>query len=291
LLLVNVSLLRGTYPTSFIAIFNPSASEQPLYRLEAFEAGVNMVAHDVGTLRQTLTEVVIPAGMSGGHFSCPYCQLKNLSERDMWLHCPTYHINFPNEYPMSNICPICNKQVNRPLQVHIHEHHHPTQEPIPKYCNNLYNFALVICRHPDTHRYLLCQEFASQGFWCPGGAVDPGERFMEAAKRETIEEAGIDIELKGILGIEYNPCGMDRRQTSYFVRMRVIYYAEPSEKGLRQLPKSRPDFESAGACWASFEEIQSNRVKLRGAEPRKWAKYLEDGGMVFPLSLLQEGTG
>jgi len=34
-----------------------------------------------------------------------------------------------------------------------------------------------------------------------GGAVDPGETFSEAAVRETKEEAGIDVELKGILKV------------------------------------------------------------------------------------------
>eukprot|EP01033_Poteriospumella_lacustris_P000130 gene130-81_t len=218
------------YSTAFIAVFDPDAAEQPVYRLQSFDAGVNMVAHDVETLRQILTEVVIPSGLNG-HFSCPYCNLGNLTEYDMWLHCPAYHINFPNEYPMSNVCPICQKQVNRPLQ-----------------------------------------EFANQGFWCPGGAVDPGERLGPAALRETKEEAGIDIELKGILAIEYNPCGLDRRQSSYFVRMRIIFYAEPTAEGLQQLPKSRPDFESAGACWCSYEEIQGGHVKLRGNEPQKWSK-------------------
>lgn len=111
--------LRRSYPTSFLAIFDPSASEQPAFRLQCFDAGVNMVAHDVETLRQTLTEVVIPGGTNGGHLSCPYCNLGNLTEHDMWQHCPTYHINFPDEYPMDNICPICHKQVSQPLQVRI----------------------------------------------------------------------------------------------------------------------------------------------------------------------------
>jgi 8-oxo-dGTP pyrophosphatase MutT (NUDIX family) len=110
------------------------------------------------------------------------------------------------------------------------------------------------------------------GFWCPGGAVDPGESLSFAAKRETVEEAGIDIELKGILAFEYNPIGISRKNSNYIVRLRVIFYAEPSlEKGINQLPKSSPDFESAGACWCSFEEIQDG-IKLRGMEPRKWTK-------------------
>lgn len=177
----------------------------------------------------------------------------------------------------------------RDIKVHIHEAHGPRPEsspqtqnqafsansfarPITPRINQLYNFSLVICRHPVTGKFLLCQEFANQGFWCPGGAVDPGETLSIAAKRETLEEAGIDVELKGILGIEYNPVGISRRNQNFIVRLRVIFYAEPSlDKGINQLPKSSPDYESAGACWCSYEEIQMN-IKLRGGEPKKWTK-------------------
>jgi 8-oxo-dGTP pyrophosphatase MutT (NUDIX family) len=135
----------------------------------------------------------------------------------------------------------------------------------------LYNFSLVVCRHPVTGKFLLCQEFANQGFWLPGGAVDGGETFQDAAKRETMEEAGMPVDLKGILGIEYNPCGrIGRDGNHYLVRMRVIFYAEPSEEGLRMFPKSSPDFESAGACWCSVDELKD--IKLRGGEPKQWAR-------------------
>jgi 8-oxo-dGTP pyrophosphatase MutT (NUDIX family) len=150
----------------------------------------------------------------------------------------------------------------------------------------LYNFSLVICRHPITGKFLLCQEFANQGFWCPGGAVDAGELLSVAAKRETLEEAGIDVDLKGILSVEYNPIGKDHKQHN-LIRLRVIFYAEPSALGLTQLPKSIPDFESAGACWCTAEEVMG-RIKLRGSEPRRWAKYLLEGGAIHPLSLLEE---
>jgi 8-oxo-dGTP pyrophosphatase MutT (NUDIX family) len=149
-----------------------------------------------------------------------------------------------------------------------------------------YNFSLVICKHPVTGKFLLCQEFANQGFWCPGGAVDPGELPTEAAKRETKEEAGIDIDIKGLLAVEYNPVGLDHHQ-NHLVRMRIVFYAEPSSLGLTQLPKSQPDFESVGACWCSLEEIQ-DKIKLRGKEPKRWANYLLEGGTIYPLSLLYE---
>lgn len=101
--------------------------------------------------------------------------------------------------------------------------------------------------------------------------MDPGETFAQAAVRETVEEAGIEVSLTGILAVEYHPLPGVSKRGNHVVRMRVIFYAEPSNsKGIYQLPKSSPDFESAGACWCSYEELQS--VRLRGNEPRKWAK-------------------
>ena len=101
---------------------------------------------------------------------------------------------------------------------------------------------------------------------------------MSAAHRETKEEAGIDIVLKGILRIEH---GIND-QTA---RMRVIFFANPSD--LNQAPKSEPDSESNGARWVSLAELQQwiTEEKLRGDELLEWGTYLENGGPVYPLSL------
>ena len=45
-----------------------------------------------------------------------------------------------------------------------------------------------------------------EGRWMlPGGAVDPGERPAEAARRECLEEAGVEIEPLRILGVYGGP--------------------------------------------------------------------------------------
>jgi ADP-ribose pyrophosphatase YjhB (NUDIX family) len=45
-----------------------------------------------------------------------------------------------------------------------------------------------------------------EGRWMlPGGAVDPGERPAEAARRECLEEAGVEIEPIRILGVYGGP--------------------------------------------------------------------------------------
>jgi 8-oxo-dGTP pyrophosphatase MutT (NUDIX family) len=52
----------------------------------------------------------------------------------------------------------------------------------------------------DGDRYLLVRHV--EGWWTfPGGAVDPGETPAEAARRETREEAGVEVELHSIAGV------------------------------------------------------------------------------------------
>eukprot|EP01035_Chromulina_nebulosa_P036172 gene36172-48695_t len=178
----------------------------------------------------------------------------NLTELQLYFHCPAYHINWPNSVKLGKDCPICRYSPHPiPMQEHIHDHHGPASHIHTNSVTQLYNFSLVICRHPLTGKYLLCQEFADQGF-------------CGAAVRETMEEAGVHVTLKGVLGVEYNPMG-----PNYVVKMRVIFFAEPStDIGMFQLPKSSPDYESAGACWCTIQQIESE-IKLRGWEPKQWA--------------------
>ena len=295
---VDLSWIRRAYPTAFIAVLDPSASENPAWRLNCFNAGANMVAHDISSLVKTITECVLHAGSNGGRLTCPYCQLTNLHEDELWRHVPAYHVNWPAEVPILNPeCPICNKRPSC-LPVHIHEDHGPIarlyrkqhRSSAEKLFTQLYNFSLVVCRHPLTGKFLLCQEFSNQGFWLPGGAVDGGETLTSAAVRETMEEAGIDVDLKGILAMEYNPCGqLSRDNSDYLVRLRVVFYAEPTLACIHMFPKSCPDFESAGAAWCTIEQL--SQIKLRGSEPLVWAHYLRDGGVIYPMDLLKERVG
>ncbi|HAN75222.1 MAG TPA: hypothetical protein DCQ51_16115 [Planktothrix sp. UBA8407] len=53
-------------------------------------------------------------------------------------------------------------------------------------------FVVVVVR--SGNRFLLIQEVMGNRPWYfPGGRVEQGETFVAAAKRETLEEAGIPI--------------------------------------------------------------------------------------------------
>ena len=108
-----------------------------------------------------------------------------------------------------------------------------------------YQFALVICRNPADGRFLAVNETRNRGWWIPGGAVDKGEAFDEAAIRETREEAGMEIKLMGILKIDHE------LMNSSSAKMRVIFFAVPKDD--KQKPKSIPDKESIEARWVTLQ--------------------------------------
>jgi hypothetical protein len=66
--------------------------------------------------------------------------------------------------------------------------------------------------------------------------------------------------------------------------MRVIFLAEPLDDS--QLPKSVPDYESVGASYVTIDELK--KIKLRGDEPLIWFSYVENGGLINPLSILTD---
>ena len=142
-------------------------------------------------------------------------------------------------------------------------------------------FSLVVCRHPATRRWLAVEESKERGWWLPGGFVECGDGHYTTAIKETTEEAGIHVKLKGILRVEND-------MTRGGGRQRVIFYAEPSDPA--QTPKSTPDNESLGAAWLTLAELRAKSHKpppegLRGRELLDWASYIENGGTIYPLAI------
>ena len=240
-------------------------------------------------------------------FACPYAACPShvhktlFSEDELCQHCLVEHCRENS----LQICPICQLRNNDHtlkgsrtwgFSTHLQLDHGPKARPEARQKTEqeekasnkpTYAFALVIVRQPTTGKYLLVEECCSQGWWLPAGRVDPGETFQEAAIRETIEEAGIMVDLKGVLRVEYSP------YQNGGARERIVFYAEPVEDD--PVLKSVPDFESVRAKWFEYDEFvrdfgllnPKERTKhLRGGEPIQWFKYLQRGGPVYPMSLI-----
>ena len=131
-------------------------------------------------------------------------------------------------------------------------------------------------------------ESRNRGWWIPGGAVDYGQSFTEAAHRECIEEAGIDVDLKGVLKVDHGVNGDN-------ARMRVIFYAEPKSLEEAHKFKTVPDEESDGARWVTLPELvqigDTDKNGLRGGELLDWGTYLEQGGHVYPMAMFGKEGG
>jgi hypothetical protein len=70
-----------------------------------------------------------------------------------------------------------------------------------------------------------------------------------------------------------------------------LFLARPKDDNA--VPKSIPDFESQGAEWISFDELEadlkSKKKHLRGDEPYHWFKYVHQKKPVCPLDFLVIG--
>lgn len=139
------------------------------------------------------------------------------------------------------------------------------------------SFGLIIVRNPfqespDYGKWLAVNETKNRGWWIPGGAVDFGETFVQAAQRECLEEASIQVQLKGVLKVDHSVHGDQ-------CRMRVIFYAEPTTLEMSTQVKKVPDSESLEARWVTLDELkeiaQTDPNGIRGPELFEWGQYLE----------------
>eukprot|EP01132_Coremiostelium_polycephalum_P003993 gene3993-4994_t len=246
-----------------------------------YKVGASMVSvENRDDVISTLKNALLSLSHSGSH-SCDICKksgiatklnVDHLREHIFLFHPSESFISIANKIPK---CPICNERQSK-IGHHINECHGPAGQKSEKEMSlsTIYPFCLVIVRRKDG-KFLLVNEVAEMGWWLPGGRVNIGETLGQCAVRETKEESGIDIEIKGVLRFEYSP-----HQT--YSRLRVIFYGEPLNDA--QIPKTIPDYESLGASYVSFNEL--SMLKLRGREPLLWFGYLEKGGAILPLSSL-----
>src|SRR5262245_57846134 len=101
-----------------------------------------------------------------------------------------------------------------------------------------FQVVLVVVEHEG--RFLMVHEASHGNLWyLPAGGVEPNETISLAAKRETIEEAGIEIEPTSLLRLE------EQMRPGPLYVQRFVIAARP----LTTTPKSKPDHHSLEAKW------------------------------------------
>jgi ADP-ribose pyrophosphatase YjhB (NUDIX family) len=81
------------------------------------------------------------------------------------------------------------------------------------------------------------------GEWdLPAGYLDPGESFEQAARRETSEESGIEVELVELAGVYHSPAAN---------AVTAVYRAHARD----ERPRVRIDFESSDHAWVARSEV------------------------------------
>ena len=135
-------------------------------------------------------------------------------------------------------------------------------------------FVLVVVRRDN--RFLVVHETKHGQLWyLPAGRVEPGETFVAAAERETLEETGISVAVDGVIRIEHSP------GPGGTARVRVILSAHPASD---HPPKTTPDDESLEARWVTLAEL--SELPLRGTEVRELFEYVNRGAMIAPTWFL-----
>ncbi|MFL5753369.1 MAG: NUDIX hydrolase [Bacteroidia bacterium] len=131
-------------------------------------------------------------------------------------------------------------------------------------------------------KFLLIQEASSKnkGKWyLPGGKMEKGESPAHAAQRETREEAGCGVKVKGIFCLKYYPKSIVKEKLHIYYSGRIIS---------RRL-KKKADKDSLAAAWFSYKEIRSlplrdNLLELLAIYKKSRKRMLPAGNFIFTES-------
>ena len=108
----------------------------------------------------------------------------------------------------------------------------------------------------DGDRYLLVRRAAEPdaGLWSiPGGLVELGERVEEAAVREALEETGLEVKIKELLGV-VDKIERDEEGRIRFHFVIIDYLAEVKGGTLR------PSSDALDARWIRVEDLPRYRL-------------------------------
>lgn len=144
-----------------------------------------------------------------------------------------------------------------------------SRKPIASY------FFVLVFIQKDSKFLLVHERKHGQLWYVPAGGVEAGESFIEAAQRETLEEAGIPVSVNGIIRLEHTP-------TEQMTRVRLLVTAEVIDE---TEPKNFADAESLEAAWFTIDEMK--KLELRDPCLIELFSTLEKGELeIAPISIL-----
>lgn len=129
------------------------------------------------------------------------------------------------------------------------------------------------------NKILLCKPKKSKylGWQLPGGKVLWSEKFTECIQREVLEETGMDVTLKGIVGVYQRKTTPEDEE---FIR--IIYCANTFKK----LHRKPIDPEIEKVRWFDIQDVLEGKVEIQSLQIIKEIKYYLRK-KVYPLDFIK----
>ena len=158
-------------------------------------------------------------------------------------------------------------------------HHEHLPDPIDQVPVQMCIIGLVAIKKDGK----WCATHETRGWYMPAGRVDYGEGIDTGAKREALEEGGVDVRLTDLLRIDFTP-------TKVMARCRAIYYAELINPDQPLRGKDQADNEIIEAVWVNPNELKDGR-KIRTDEMIEIFEFLNKNPRLVPASFLSSTDG
>jgi ADP-ribose pyrophosphatase YjhB (NUDIX family) len=138
----------------------------------------------------------------------------------------------------------------------------------------------VACVVEQDGKYLMVEERDKTSgelvFNQPAGHLEHGESITAAALRETLEETGWNVELKGVLGL-----ALHRAPNTEITYFRTTFLATP----LQRLADTEIDPDILAVHWLDYEAILARSARMRSPLALAVIERHRQG-ICFPLDLI-----
>lgn len=137
-----------------------------------------------------------------------------------------------------------------------------------------YFIVLTVVEHEG--RFLLIHEAShGQTWYLPAGLVEPGETLIEAAVRETQEEAGVLVRPTALIAFDH---GWMHTGAAACTRLRFAFLASPVGS---IAPKRVADEHSLESRWVTRAEIDT--LALRGDDVTTFIDLVKSRSSLLPI--------